>query len=248
MANGTALKTDYQQVSLFKNGDGTTLCLDGYARFSEVTQQDHAAIMVSVPLAAASRTEAVMVVGGGDGLLARNALWFPVRVVMVIDRDPAVVALAKKQPLSDLNQGSMADRRVRPTIGDEARMVDRMKKGIFDLVAVDVPPTETRTALFGAGFLGRCIARLSPGGVMAIRASDGVKYGEWLQGYMEKELGNGVLVNATFRNGKTERYVYGSRCPIRIQRVADARCGEAILSLHALLASGARSVTYNGGR
>jgi predicted membrane-bound spermidine synthase len=241
------MKTDYQQVALFRNGDGTTLCLDGFARFSEVTQRDHAAIMVSVPLASASRTEAVMIVGGGDGLLARNALWFPVRVVMVLDRDPAVVALAKNPPLSNLNQGSMADRRVRATIGDEARMVDRMKKGIFDLVAVDIPPTESRSELFGADFFGRCVLRLSPGGVMAVRASEGIKYAEWVLGYMEKVLGNGVLVNATFWNGKTERYVYGSRCPIRIQRVADARCGETILGFHALLASGARTVNYKGG-
>ena len=56
----------------------------------------------------------VLILGGGDGLAAREVLRYPdVSSVTLVDLDPAVVSLARSfEPVSSLTHGSLSDPRL----------------------------------------------------------------------------------------------------------------------------------------
>lgn len=106
-------------VSLQRKMDGSVaLFIDGDLQFDSRDEHIyHEALVTPALLAAIARNKGrklnALIIGGGDGLSARELLKSDyVQSVELIDYDPAVIDLAK-QDLSDLNKGSLLDPRVK---------------------------------------------------------------------------------------------------------------------------------------
>jgi spermidine synthase len=83
----------------------------------------------------------VLILGGGDGTLLKETLRHrEVKSVTVVDRDPGVSEICKKE-FPELRK-AFADRRVRLLTGDAAQSLDTLKDECFDLILVDFTPAQ----------------------------------------------------------------------------------------------------------
>ncbi|MEU6365313.1 polyamine aminopropyltransferase [Streptomyces sp. NPDC046931] len=115
----------------------------------------------------------VLVLGGGDGLAAREVLRRPgVRRVDVVEPDPAVVLLARRdRALSALNGHALADPRVRVWTGDVLCRL-RHLRGTYDVLIADLPDPgiTASTKLYSQEFYGLARRVLAPGGRLVVHA------------------------------------------------------------------------------
>ncbi|WOX23063.1 spermidine synthase [Streptomyces solicathayae] len=119
----------------------------------------------------------VLILGGGDGLAAREVLRYPdVTSVTVVELDPGVVRLARTSPeLTALNGEAYADPRVRVVYADAFRRLRAeaaRAAGRYDVVVSDLPDPgiTASTKLYSEEFYGLAARVLAPGGRMAVHA------------------------------------------------------------------------------
>lgn len=117
----------------------------------------------------------VLVLGGGDGLAAREVLRYPdVASVTVVELDPGVVRLGRTDPmLSALNAGAYGDPRIGVVTEDAFRWLrGPASRGRFDVIVSDLPdPGITpSTKLYSQEFYGLAARALRPGGRIAVHA------------------------------------------------------------------------------
>lgn len=155
-----------QDLIVFENARfGRVLCLDGVVQTTEGDEFVYHEMLTHVPILAHGAAEDVLIVGGGDGGMAREVLKHPaVRPVMVeIDRD--VVDFSKRH-LPALSNGAFDDPRLELVIADGCEFVKRTDKR-FDVIIVDsTDPIGPGEVLFTAEFYADCKRCLKPGGVV----------------------------------------------------------------------------------
>jgi len=164
----------YQKLVVTSYADDVRLYLNDQLQFSSVDEARYHETLAHAALTSVRAPASVAILGGGDGLLAREVLRHPtVREVVVVDLDPAVTDLARSNRLlRDLNEGSLDDERVRVVNADAFGWV-RDTGQTFDAVLVDlVDPSDERIAkLYSAEFYDSVVAHLRPGGVVATQAT-----------------------------------------------------------------------------
>ncbi|WP_055545614.1 polyamine aminopropyltransferase [Streptomyces sp. NBRC 110028] len=171
-----ALRTGVQEVVLTggrTRGRPLSLFLDGRLQVSGNDELRYHEALIH-PAMAAGPHRRVLVLGGGDGLAAREVLRYAgVRSVTVVERDPEVVRLARRDPaLSALNAGAYRDRRVRVVTADAFDWLRR--RAAYDVVVCDLPdPGLTSSAkLYSQEFYGLAERVLAPGGRLAVHAGE----------------------------------------------------------------------------
>ncbi|MGW0465302.1 polyamine aminopropyltransferase [Streptomyces sp. NPDC003027] len=125
----------------------------------------------------------VLIVGGGDGLAAREVLRHPgVRSVTVVEADPGVVRLARTDPqLATLNEHALRDPRVRVVYADAFRWLreagGRAGAGPaagerYDVMISDLPDPgiTSSTKLYSEEFYGLAARILADGGRLVVHA------------------------------------------------------------------------------
>ncbi|HYN95607.1 MAG TPA: polyamine aminopropyltransferase [Pilimelia sp.] len=167
-----AERSRYQEIVLTRSPAGDTrLYLNGDLQFSSVDEYRYHEALVHPVLAGAR--ERVLILGGGDGLALREALRYPdVRAVTVVELDPAVVALARRDDrVRALNGGAFGDPRVRLVHTDAFGWL-RSPAQRFDAVIVDLPdPDETATAkLYSVEFYALLRPVVAAGGAVVVQA------------------------------------------------------------------------------
>lgn len=114
----------------------------------------------------------VLVIGGGDGGSAREALRYPAVQEVVIAELDAKVVDAVRTYLPGLADGAFDDSRTTLVIGDAAEYVERaIARGEhFDAVIFDLTEADgMAAALHDAPFFGRIKALLAPGGAVSLQ-------------------------------------------------------------------------------
>ncbi len=168
-----ALRSDYQEIVVTESGatDDVRLFLDGDLQFS--TTDEHRYHEALVHPAVLPGTRSVLVLGGGDGLAAREVLRHrSVERVVEVELDPEVLRLARTDPrMVAANEGSLDDPRVEVVVDDALRWL-RTAQEQFDAVVVDMPdPDAPATAkLYSQEFYGLVARALAPGGRLAVQA------------------------------------------------------------------------------
>jgi len=167
-------QTPYQKIVMTRWRQFFWLYLDGHLQFSSYDEyRYHESLVHPAMLAAGSRAN-VLILGGGDGLAAREVLKYrDVENVTLVDIDPAVTKLAATHPLLlDLNDGSLKDPRVTVVNDDAGAFIDRASQ-LWDVIIVDLPDPRTPTLerLYSVEFYRNCKRHLSKGGVMVTQAT-----------------------------------------------------------------------------
>ncbi|MBK3596587.1 MULTISPECIES: polyamine aminopropyltransferase [Streptomyces] len=167
-----AEQTGVQEVVLTGAGRGSLdLYLDGRLRVSSRDEYRYHEALVHPAMA--GRHARVLILGGGDGLAAREVLRHPgVESVVVVELDPAVTRLARTDPaLSGLNAHAYDDPRLTAVTGDAFSWL-RSRHGRYDVVISDLPDPgiTASTKLYSAEFYGLVAGALKPGGRLVVHA------------------------------------------------------------------------------
>ncbi|MEU6403821.1 polyamine aminopropyltransferase [Streptomyces sp. NPDC046985] len=169
-----ALQSDVQEVVLTGGARGRPLdlFLNGRLRVSGRDEPRYHEALVRPAMT--GRHARVLILGGGDGLAAREVLRHPgVDRVDVVEQDPAVVRLARTDPaLAGLNGHVYADRRVHVRTADAFDWLRGAPVGAYDVVIEDIPDPgiTASTKMYAQEFYDLTRRALAPGGRLAVHA------------------------------------------------------------------------------
>jgi spermidine synthase len=159
--------TGHQRLQVFENARfGRVLTLDGVVQTTEGDEFIYHEMMAHVPILAHGRVRRVLIIGGGDGGMAREVLRHrAVEHVTMVEIDAGVVDFSKRY-LPSLSAGAFDDPRLTLVIADGAAFVAESREA-FDVILVDsTDPIGPGEVLFTDTFYGRARARLTPGGIL----------------------------------------------------------------------------------
>ncbi|MFC5802126.1 polyamine aminopropyltransferase [Streptomyces formicae] len=173
-----AVRTGQQEVVLTGARQGPLdLFLDGRLRVSGREEARYQPALVRPAMRGPHAR--VLVLGGGDGLAAREVLRHPgVRTVTLVERDPGMVRLARTDPaLSALNGEVFRDARLRVVYADAFAWLRGAVRGGdggggYDVVIADLPEPGTAPGakLYSQEFYGLTAGVLADGGRVAVHA------------------------------------------------------------------------------
>ncbi|MBI4346311.1 MAG: methyltransferase domain-containing protein [Elusimicrobia bacterium] len=174
--------------------------------------------LAHVPIQAFRRIpEDVLILGGGDGLLARELLKYGdrIRSITNVELDPAMVRLARTDPrLRLLNADSFRDPKVR-VVTDDAFFFVRQDRARYDAVYIDFPFPYTYDAakLYTVEFFRNVSRRLKRGGFCAMDYP--LVTEERLQAEKDPEdlRRNSILMNTLEAAGFTTIFPYNTDSP-----------------------------------
>ncbi|MCW5866325.1 MAG: polyamine aminopropyltransferase, partial [Candidatus Eremiobacteraeota bacterium] len=130
---------------------------------------------VHTPLSCLEKPRRVLILGGGDGLAAREVLRYPeVEQVLLVDLDPAMTSLFRDhQFLNRLNQHSLSDKRLRILNADAFVWVSEPREAPFDAILVDFPDPSNYAVgkLYTKTFYQRLHPLLAPGGALSVQCT-----------------------------------------------------------------------------
>ncbi|HLG70192.1 MAG TPA: polyamine aminopropyltransferase [Chloroflexota bacterium] len=165
-------RSPYQHILIGRNDVvGRMLILDGVVQITEADSAVYQEMMTHVPLMGLERAaRRVLVVGGGDGCMAREALRHPsVERVTMVELDQMVVDACKEWMPSVT--ADYADPRLELAIEDAAEYVTRAPAEAFDAVLCDSPdPIGPAEVLFGSPFYTDIRRILTPQGAAVFQS------------------------------------------------------------------------------
>jgi spermidine synthase len=171
-----AEQTPYQRIVLTKDRDDLRLYLNGQLQFCTRDEHRYHEPLVHLPVLLAPQASRVLILGGGDGLAARELLahWdSTVRRITLVDLDPRVTELARRNPLlRNLNRESLNDPRVQVINRDAYKFIET-DTGLYDVVIVDLPDPNDHGLgkLYSREFYTLLHRRLVPGGMFITQAT-----------------------------------------------------------------------------
>ena len=169
----------YQEIVVtsakYKGRTDRRLYLDGTLQYSSLDEHRYTESVVQP--AVASRPSEVLILGGGDGLAARDLLKVPgIRRVVQVELDPMVLQVARTQLLED-NEGSLGDPRVDVVVDDAFAWLRRdgdgaVPEGGFGAVVVDLPDPRSAalSRLYSQEFYGLIRRVVSDDGLMVVQS------------------------------------------------------------------------------
>ena len=160
-------RTEHQHLVIFDNPlFGRCLMLDGVTQLTETDEFIYHEMMAHMPLLAQEHPEKVLIIGGGDGGVAREVLRHPsVRNVTLCELDQGVIDLSLKY-FPDVSAGAFNDSRLKTVIGDGCRFVAETRE-TFDAILVDsTDPIGPGAVLFTPEFYADCRKCLGDTGIL----------------------------------------------------------------------------------
>jgi spermidine synthase len=166
--------TPYQEIVVTRRGSDMRLYLDGGLQFSTRDEYRYTESLVYPALGGDFKgARSVLVLGGGDGLAARELLRQPgVGKIVQVELDPAVIDLARTT-MREANGGSLDNPRVKVVIGDALTWLrGAVDVGRFDAIIVDLPDPDTPVLgrLYSTEFYALAARALAPGGLMVVQS------------------------------------------------------------------------------
>ncbi|MEO0779663.1 MAG: fused MFS/spermidine synthase, partial [Bacteroidota bacterium] len=133
-------QTPYQKLVLTQNKEDLKLFINRIIQFSSDDEYRYHEALAVLPLELARRRQSVLILGGGEGLLAREVLRYSeVAQVTIVDLDGAVFELARQHPrLRQLNADALYDPRVQ-LVSQDAMVFLKERDQVFDLILADLP-------------------------------------------------------------------------------------------------------------
>lgn len=139
------VKTPYQTIELTRidGDDKYALYLDNAVQFvSGLDDQIYHGVLATLPARMlGGHPGKALILGGGDGLAARNLLRFPnIEEIRMIELDPGMLDFCSTHPvMRKLNQDSLRDPRVKVSSGDARKWAKQSPEGDFAIAILDFP-------------------------------------------------------------------------------------------------------------
>ncbi|GAA3152859.1 polyamine aminopropyltransferase [Streptomyces rameus] len=169
-----AVRTGVQEVVLAGGTHGRPLHLFLDGRLRAGGGDGHRYDEALVDPALAGLHARVLILGGGDGLAAREVLRHRgVRRVDVVDLDPGLVGLARRDPgLAAANGHALTDRRVHVDTADALAWLRAVRGPAYDVVIADLPDPgiTASTKLYSQEFYGLARRALTADGRLVVHA------------------------------------------------------------------------------
>jgi len=151
--------TKYQHVTITRrvmNPDEPAvyaLYINGRTQFSSIDEAIYHEMLVHPAMMASGKKDNILIVGGGDGLAAREALKWQPESVTLIDLDQSLIQFFSEEkfdeglgvivnaPLLELNDNAFSDKRMNVLIGDAFNKIDELlqQKKQYNTIIVDLP-------------------------------------------------------------------------------------------------------------
>jgi spermidine synthase len=167
-------QTPYQELVVTKWHDDVRLFIDGHLQFSSRDEYRYHETLVHPAMMAVAHHQSILIVGGGDGLAAREILKYPdVESITLVDLDPGMTNLFAQQPLlADLNDHAYASPKLH-TVNADGFQYLQQSSSRFDLIVADLPDprSEALQKLYTREFYTLVRAHLAPGGAFVTQAT-----------------------------------------------------------------------------
>lgn len=160
-------RTEHQDLIIFETPTyGRVLALDSIIQVTEKDEYVYHEMMTHMPIVAHGRARRVLIIGGGDGGILREALRHKaVERVTMVEIDRAVVDMCLAY-MPSIPRNAFKDKRTNLVIADGAKFVAETDER-FDVVIVDsTDPVGPGEVLFTESFYRACHRVLTPGGVL----------------------------------------------------------------------------------
>lgn len=167
-------QTKYQRIVMTRRNEDLRLYLDGNLQFCSIDEYRYHEVLVHPAMSLALNRGKILILGGGDGLVAREVLKYgEVKEVVLVDLDGDMVELCKTNDLiRNLNGNSLADRRMNVIIQDAFKYLEK-NSGFYDVILVDLPDpnNESLSKLYSRQFYSLASRHLAWDGAMSLQAT-----------------------------------------------------------------------------
>lgn len=167
-------QTKYQRIVMTRRDDDVRLYLDGNLQFCSIDEYRYHEVLVHPAMSLAPRREKILILGGGDGLAAREIFKYPeVKEVDLVDLDSVMVELSRTNAIiKNLNGNSLNDGRMKVIIQDAFKYVEA-HAGFYDVIFIDLPDpnNESLSKLYTRQFYSMVARSLSQGGIISLQAT-----------------------------------------------------------------------------
>ncbi len=167
-------QTPYQRIVLTRWADDVRLFLDGNLQFSSQDEYRYHEPLVHPAMSLAPARQSVLVLGGGDGLVAREVFKYSdVERLVLVDIDPAMIDLARHHPaVSAVNGNALADPRLE-VVNQDAFTYLAETAELFGVIIIDLPDPDNESLgkLYSREFYKLARRHLARGGVLVTQAT-----------------------------------------------------------------------------
>lgn len=168
--------TKYQRITLTKSSDDLRLFLNGNLQFSTRDEYRYHEALVHPGMAMVPKPKRVLIMGGGDGMAAREVLKYPsIETITQVELDPAMIKMFSENAfLTPLNGNSLHSPKVEVVTADAfiwAR--NNMNGEKYDFIIADFPDPGNYSVgkLYTNSFYKVLYNMLSDDGVMVIQST-----------------------------------------------------------------------------
>ena len=167
-------QTAYQKIVLTKHKEDLRLFLDGNLQFSSNDEYRYHEALVHIPMLYAEKHRRVLILGGGDGLAAREVLKYQdVEEIVLVDIDEEVTELcANDKQITELNNNSLKNKKV-TILNKDGYIYVQENKQKFDIIIIDFPDpnNESLNKLYTNVFYNYIKDNLTENGVMVTQST-----------------------------------------------------------------------------
>ncbi|WP_106496909.1 polyamine aminopropyltransferase [Lentibacillus sp. Marseille-P4043] len=170
-------ESQYQKIILTKDQEDTRLYLDGSLQLSSTDEYRYHEVLIHPTMSAATSHDHILVLGGGDGVAAKEILKYDdVEDITLVDLDPAVIELANTNPqMLELNEGSLKNAKL-DIFNEDAFQFLEDSDAWYDVIIIDLPDpnNESLNKLYTKEFYSLVRNHLSPDGAAMIQSTSPV--------------------------------------------------------------------------
>lgn len=167
-------QTKYQHIVLTRHRDDLRLFINGNVQFSSLDEYRYHEALVHLALSKAEKKEKVLILGGGDGLAAREILKYEaVKKITLVDLDKEIIKICCENKLiASLNQHSLTNPKMEIVVEDAFKfLTDNQLK--YDIIIVDLPDpnNESLNKLYSNVFYRLCKNSMEENGILVVQST-----------------------------------------------------------------------------